>query len=215
MRILLIGPPGVGKGTQAELLGERFGIAHIASGDIFRAELQGNTTLGRIAKEYMERGELVPDQVTIDMMAKRILSPAARDNGFVLDGFPRTVAQAEALDLLLTSLDMALDRVVVLNVPDDVVHERLGGRLSCSRCGAAYHLKFNPPKREGECDRCGGELAVRKDDEPETIRERLRVYRASTAPVVAHYERQGKVVRLDGGLSREDVLNSILDAIPK
>jgi len=197
MRIVLVGPPGVGKGTQAALLQQRHGALHISSGDIFRAELKAETELGRLAKSYMERGELVPDDVTIRMMATRLDSPEVREKGFLLDGFPRTVAQAEALDEWFRQNGVRLDAVIALEVEDEEVVRRLSGRLTCRQCGAIYHRENHPPKVEGLCDACGGELIVRKDDQEETIRERLRVYHETTKPVVDYYERQGLVRRIE------------------
>lgn len=176
--------------------------------------MRNETELGRLAKSYMDRGELVPDEVTIQMMSRRLMSPEIRDKGFVLDGFPRTVAQVEALDRLLTSLDVSLDRVVSIEVPDEVVVERISGRLSCINCGAIFHRTANPPKTEGRCDNCGGELVQRPDDRPETVRERLRVFHETTAPVIAFYKLRGNLVRIDGSGTRDEVHHAIMKGIP-
>lgn len=206
----MIGPPGVGKGTQASMLKDRFGLVHLASGDIFRAELNEQTELGLLAKSYIDRGELVPDEVTIDMMAKYLLLPAARECGFLLDGFPRTITQAEALDRLLETMDMGLQRVFVLEVDDDVVVDRLSGRISCPKCKAVYHKITSPPKVENVCDRCGEGLVVRTDDRPDTVRERMKVFHESTAPVIDYYAQRNAIRRIDASQCPEKVFKAIL-----
>ena len=213
MRLILIGPPGVGKGTQAALLEQRLGLRPLSSGMIFRSEMEADTDLGRLAKRYIDHGELVPNGVTIEMMAKRIRSDDVRRHGFVLDGFPRTVKQAEALEEMLDEMGMGLDRVVCLEVDDDVVVARLGGRLGCTKCGEIYHNETKPPKRDGLCDKCNGPLFVRTDDQPETIRERLRVFHENTAPVIEYYEARKKLLRVPGDAAPEDVYAGILDGI--
>lgn len=213
MRILLIGPPGVGKGTQAQRLQSRFQATPLASGDIFRAELKEETELGKLAKGYIDRGELVPDSLTIDMMKGRLLDPTVAEHGFILDGFPRTVGQAEALDRLLEEIGARLDCVIALEVDDEVVVGRLGGRLTCLNCGEVFHRENRPPKVEGVCDRCGSELTVRADDQPETIRERLRVFHQNTEPVEDYYENKGLLRRIDGSATPEEVFESILAAL--
>ena len=210
LRIILIGPPGVGKGTQSALLEARLSVTTLSSGEIFRREIEAQTDLGRLAKRYIEHGELVPNGVTIEMMAKRLREPNIRKHGFVLDGFPRTVKQAEALDELLFDLDMGLDKVVALHVPEEVVLERLTGRMGCTRCGEIYHARSKPPKREGLCDVCNGPLFVRQDDQPETIRHRLEVFAQDTAPVIAYYETTGTLQRIDGGLDPEEIYKQIV-----
>lgn len=215
MRILLIGPPGVGKGTQAALLTQRTGALHLASGDIFRAELKAQTDLGRLARSYLDAGELVPDDVTVEMMSRRLASQDVRERGFVLDGFPRTLAQAEALTRILTEAGISLDKVVTLEVPDDVVVERIAGRLSCPECGAIYHRVSNPPKAEGRCDRCGSSLIQRPDDRPEVVRERLRVFHEATRPVVSYYEAKGDLLRVDGSGNPEEVFEAIMEGLSK
>lgn len=214
VRILLIGPPGVGKGTQATKLKERFGMAHLASGDIFRSEISNTTELGLLAKSYTEKGQLVPDEVTIEMMAKHLMAPNIQTGGFMLDGFPRTLAQAQALDRLLETMNLKLERVIVMEIDDEAVVERLGGRLSCANCGAVYHKVFNPPKVENTCDKCGNCLFVRPDDQPETIRGRLSVYHSQTAPIIEYYERHCAVQKIDASQSPDAVFQSIVDGLP-
>lgn len=211
MRLILIGPPGVGKGTQAQLLEQRNEIKPLSSGNIFRSEIEAETDLGRLAKSYIERGELVPNGVTIEMMAKRIRSEEVRRRGFVLDGFPRTVRQAEALDKMLDEMDMGIDKVVSLEVDDEVVVSRLSGRMSCSKCGEIYHTDGKPPKREGLCDKCNGPLFFRSDDKPETIRERLKVFHDNTAPVIEYYRGRECLLHIDAGGEPEHVYQAIMD----
>lgn len=213
MRLILIGPPGVGKGTQAAMLEERLGAKPLSSGVIFRAEIEAETDLGRLAKSYIDRGELVPNGVTIEMMAKRLRLDDVRKHGFILDGFPRTIRQAEALDKVLDEMDAHLDEVVSIEVDDDVVVRRLGGRLGCTKCGEIYHKESKPPKREGLCDRCDSPLIVRSDDQPETIRERLRVFRENTKPVVDYYREKGTLLVVDGAKNPEDVYQDIVKVI--
>jgi adenylate kinase len=200
----------VGKGTQAALLEQRFGVKQFSSGAIFRQELDANTDLGRLARKYMEAGELVPDDVTIGMMASRLSTDSVKADGFILDGFPRTVEQAAALDKLLAELGTPLDAVVSIEIDDEIVVGRLSGRLSCPQCGEIFHRDSKPPMRDMFCDNCGGALSIRKDDVPETIRERLKTFHANTAPVVGYYERTGKLVRVDGALSAEGVFTSLV-----
>lgn len=209
LRIVLIGPPGVGKGTQSALLEERLGAIPLSSGMIFRAEMEAETDLGQLARSYIDRGELVPNGVTIQMMTKRIRGDEVRQKGFILDGFPRTVRQAEALDLELAKIGTPLQRVISLVVDPEVVVERLSGRIGCTKCGEIYHALNKPPKREGFCDKCNGPLIIRQDDKPETIRERLKVFAESTAPVVDHYAKQNIVDSIDASLSPEEVYATI------
>ena len=207
MRLVVLGPPGSGKGTQANALQRTRGIPHIASGDLLRANVREDTELGRQAKPYMDRGELVPDDVTCGMVNERI----ARDdcvNGFMLDGFPRNLKQAEALSEITT-----INTAVLLDVPEEVSLERLSGRRQCRNCGTIFHLAFVPPKVEGVCDKCGGELYQREDDKPEAIKERLAIYRAETMPIVGYYEGQGVVVKVDGSASPDEVVAEILDKL--
>lgn len=213
LRIILIGPPGVGKGTQAALLEERLGLKPLSSGTIFRSEIEAETDLGRLAKSYIDRGELVPNGITIEMMAKRIRSDEVRKRGFILDGFPRTVRQAEALDKELHEMDMSLDEVVSIEVPDEVVVNRLSGRIGCTKCGEIYHSQTKPPHREGLCDKCNSPLFVRDDDKPETIKERLRVFHENTQPVIDYYAEHGELLRVDGEGDPEEVYQAILAGI--
>lgn len=213
MRILLIGPPGVGKGTQAARLQAKSGAVPLASGDIFRAELKNQSELGMLAKSYIDRGELVPDEVTIRMMADRLRCGKIQECGFILDGFPRTVAQAQALDALLAEMNLPLDVIVALDVPDEVVIGRIGGRRTCPNCREIFHIENKPPKVANVCDNCGSGLVVRTDDRPETISERLRVFHENTEPVETYYENKGLLRRIDGTASPDSVFQSILDAL--
>jgi len=206
--LVLLGPPGAGKGTQAERISELYGIPHISTGDIFRDNLKRGTELGLKAKEYMDRGELVPDEVVIGIVRNRLAEPDC-DKGFVLDGFPRTVAQADALKEMLASMGKSINHVLNIQVPDQTVVERLTARRTCRSCGAIYHLKFNPPREEGRCDACGGELYVRDDDREETVRARLEEYRSKTQPLIDYYRAEGLLRDIDGGASMEEVLDSI------
>ncbi len=210
IRLILIGPPGVGKGTQAALIEERLGAKTLSSGVIFRQEIEAETDLGRLAKSYIDHGQLVPNGVTIEMMSKRLRSDEIRRRGFVLDGFPRTMRQAEALTELLEEMEVKVDRVVSLEVDDDVVIKRLAGRMGCTKCGEIYHEGTKPPKREGLCDKCNSPLLIRDDDKPETIRERLRVFRENTKPVVDYYEAAGMLKRVDAGGAPETVYRDIV-----
>ncbi len=212
MRLILLGPPGAGKGTQAKRLIERYGIPQISTGDILRAAVREGTELGRKAKQYMDAGQLVPDEVVIGIIRER-LKEADCAKGFILDGFPRTVPQAEALKSVLAELGQALDHVVSIEVPDEDLVERLTGRRTCRSCGAMYHIKFSPPKQEGICDRCGGELYQRDDDREETIRARLKVYHEQTAPLVEFYEREGLLRRIDGVGSVDEIYRRILGVL--
>ena len=190
MRWIFLGPPGAGKGTQAARLAERAGVPQIATGDMFRAAVREGTPLGLEAKRYMEAGQLVPDEVTLGLVRERLAQPDCRA-GFLLDGFPRTVAQAEGLKDVLAGLGVRLDGVLYFDVPDAVVVERLSGRRVCPACGATYHVRFDPPRVEGRCDRCGAELVQRADDREETVRQRLAVYREQTEPLVRYYREAG------------------------
>ncbi|CAN5524373.1 adenylate kinase [soil metagenome] len=211
LKLVLIGPPGVGKGTQSALLEARLGVKTLSSGEIFRKEIEAETDLGRLAQRYIQHGELVPNGVTSEMMAKRLRDADIRRKGFVLDGFPRTVRQAESLAETLAELDLNLTKAISLDVPMEVVLERLSGRMGCTRCGEIYHSKTKPPKREGLCDKCNGPLFVRQDDKPETIRERLRVFFEQTAPVIDFYETRGQLHRVDATLDPESIYQIIID----
>jgi adenylate kinase len=208
MRIVLLGPPGSGKGTQATAIEERWGLPHIASGDLLRAHVKDDTELGRRARPYMERGDLVPDSLIIDMMAERLSQPDAQQ-GYVLDGFPRTVAQAEALDARLEELGQRLDAVVYLEVPEAEILRRLSGRRICENCGAIYQLDTMPPEQEGVCDKCGAALVERADEQPEVVRNRLRVYEVQTEPLLAHYQAQRRLHKVDGTIGVDNVMKEI------
>lgn len=209
-RLVLVGPPGVGKGTQAALLEARKGCRPISSGVIFRQEMEAETDLGRLARRYIDHGELVPNGVTIEMMAKRLRSEDVRKHGFVLDGFPRSLRQAEALDEILQSMESQLSQVISLEVPNDVLVNRLSGRIGCTKCGEIYHSISKPPRREGLCDKCNSPLIVRSDDKPDAIRERLRVFEETTAPVLDYYDKQRLVRRIDATKDPESVYSQII-----
>lgn len=212
MFIVLLGAPGAGKGTQAELLQEDFGLAHISSGDLFREHLKRGTPLGKLAQTYMDRGELVPDDVTIAMVRERLQEPDCQA-GAILDGFPRTVPQAEALDALLEEMGERVCVVPYLKVPPDVLLARLSGRWTCRQCDAVYHVLYDPPRVAGVCDECGGELYQRPDDQPETQRRRIAVYLEQTAPLIARYQAQGLLVEVDGERPIEEVHAALQKAI--
>ncbi|HHV64498.1 MAG TPA: adenylate kinase [Peptococcaceae bacterium] len=212
MNLILMGPPGAGKGTQAERLIEYYNIPHISTGDMFRAAIKAQTPLGMKAKEYMDAGALVPDEVTIGIVADRLAQDDCK-NGFLLDGFPRTAAQADALAKILSDLNMSLDGVLNIEVPDDILLERLTGRRVCKKCGATFHLVFNPPKEQNVCDKCGGELFQRSDDTLETAKNRLKVYNQQTEPLIAYYSKQGLLKRIRGDQEIEQVFQSILDVL--
>ena len=195
--LVLLGGPGAGKGTQAERLAQALGIPQVSTGDLFRENLENQTELGRLAKGYMERGELVPDEVTVGMVRERLSRPDAA-KGAILDGFPRTIAQAEALEALLAEFGSELAVVPYIKVPEDVLLARLAGRWTCRRCGAMYHQIFSPPETVGVCDKCGGELYQRPDDTPETQRHRIEVYFEQTAPLIGYYRDKELLVEVDG-----------------
>ncbi len=212
MVVILLGPPGAGKGTQAARLAERLGLAHVASGDLFREAVAARTPLGQKAQGYMERGELVPDEIVVAMVLERLTRPDCR-RGAILDGFPRTVAQAEALERDLSAQGKKVDAVLLVNVPDEVVLERLTGRRICRNCQAPYHLTFHPPAQEGICDRCGGVLYQRDDDREETVRHRLRVYWEQTAPLISYYRQKRLLREVDGVGEVEEVGERLLRAL--
>jgi adenylate kinase len=214
MRILLMGPPGAGKGTQAEKLTEILNIPHISTGDMFRKAIKDQTDLGKQAKSFMDKGELVPDEVTVGIVKDRITEKDCR-NGFLLDGFPRTVVQADALAKMLEDLGIKLDSVINVEVPYEELIGRLTGRRICRSCGATYHMIFNPPKDEGVCDKCGGELYQRDDDTEETAKNRLLVYEKQTAPLLEYYNNTGLLVNINGNQSMEEVLADILKVLGK
>ena len=210
--IVLLGPPGAGKGTQAQVISEKLKLPHISSGDIFRENLKGQTELGKLAKGYMDKGELVPDDVTISMIRDR-LSRSDCSTGALLDGFPRTPTQAEALASLLSSLDGSVKAVPYINVPEHILIERLTGRWTCRSCGQVYHEKFNPSKVQGKCDFCAGELYQRDDDKAETVTRRIHVYLEQTKPLIDFYQQRGVLLEVDGTLSIEQVSVDLLTAL--
>jgi adenylate kinase len=212
MRLVLVGPPGAGKGTQAEFIAAHLSVPKISTGDIFRANVSRGTPLGVEAKRYMDAGKLVPDEVTINMVRDRLAEPDAGE-GFLLDGFPRTTPQAAAFDKLLADLGTALDLIMELVVDDDEVIRRLSGRRTCRGCGKIWHVEFDAPSREGVCDRCGSELFQRDDDTAETIAKRLIEYSEKTAPLVDYYGAQGKLVGIDATGPVEDVTVRAIDAL--
>ena len=212
--IVLLGAPGAGKGTQAKILAQKLGLPHISSGDIFRENLKNNTELGRLAREYMSKGELVPDDVTIAMIRERLSRPDCAQ-GAILDGFPRTPAQAEALDAMLQELGGKVDVVPFIHVPEEVLVERLSGRWICRANGHIFHEKFNPPKVPGVCDYDGSELYQREDDRPEVVRERIRVYYEQTAPLIEYYRQRGLLREIDGTQPIEQVTEALLAALPR
>jgi adenylate kinase len=195
--LILLGPPGAGKGTQAVNIAKESGLVHVATGDLFRENIRNQTDLGKRAKVFVDRGELVPDEITVGMLLDRLDRPDTQ-KGVLLDGFPRTTDQAHALDEALKERGQAVDKVLYINVGEEEVVRRLAGRWTCRQCGAVYHQVFSPPKEQGKCDQCGGELYQRDDDKPETVRNRLAVYTQQTAPLIDYYRRQSKLLEVNG-----------------
>ncbi len=214
VNIVLLGAPGSGKGTQAEHLCQQLNLQHVATGDLFRENLKNETDLGKLAKSYMEKGDLVPDDVTVAMVKDRLARPDIA-NGFILDGFPRNLFQAEALTTMLAKRGRQLTGVLYLKVSDEEIVTRLSGRLICRNCQAPYHLKFHPPKVEGVCDVCGGELYQRSDDNPETVRTRLETYQKQTAPLIDYYQEANLLMGIDGEGELDTVTQRMLDAIKR
>ena len=212
MKIVLLGPPGAGKGTQAKSISNRYSIPHISTGDIFRKNISEETPLGMEAKRYMDNGQLVPDEVTINMVKDRLTWEDCK-NGYLLDGFPRTVAQAEALEEFLESRDERLDTALCIEVPKDFILERMTGRRVCLQCGASYHIKFNPPIKPGVCDVCGNEVIQRKDDVEETVKERLDVYERQTQPLIDFYKTKNLLSTVDGTKAINEVFESICELL--
>ena len=209
MKIIMLGAPGAGKGTQAKKIAEKYGIPHISTGDIFRANIKEGTELGKKAKSYMDQGLLVPDELTCDLVVDRISQPDAA-KGYVLDGFPRTIPQAEALTDALSKRGEAIDYAVNVEVPDSNIINRMSGRRACLSCGATYHLTYNPPKAEGICDHCGNNLVLRDDDKPETVKKRLDVYHAQTQPLIDYYKAAGALREVDGTQDIDVVFQDIV-----
>jgi len=212
VRIILLGPPGSGKGTQAKFLSKRYGIPHIAMGDILREEVAKKTPLGEKVNVYMSKGELVPDEIVIEVLKKR-LQEADCTNGFILDGFPRTLNQAKALDNMLSELNLKIDAVIYIEVPDEEIMKRLSLRRTCKVCGRIYNLHYNPPKQDGKCDVCGGELIIRNDDKPEVIKNRLKVYNEQTKPLVNYYETHKLLIRINGVNTIDKVFQQIVEKL--
>lgn len=209
MKIIMLGAPGAGKGTQAKRIAEKYGIPHISTGDIFRANIKNGTDLGKKAKEYMDKGALVPDELTCDLVMDRIQQEDCK-NGFVLDGFPRTIPQAEALDEALGKISEKMDYAIDVDVPDENIVNRMGGRRACLSCGATYHIEFNPTKVDGICDACGAKTVLRDDDKPETVQNRLKVYHEQTQPLIDYYKKQDILKSVDGTQPMDAVFNAIV-----
>jgi adenylate kinase len=212
MKLILLGPPGAGKGTQAANIIETFSIPHISTGDIFRKNIKEGTELGKKAKEYMDRGELVPDTLVVEIVEDRLKAEDCK-SGFLLDGFPRTVFQAEALDKVLENMGAGLDYVVNVVVDPELLVERAVGRRICRDCGSTYHIKYNPPKEESVCDKCSGELYQRSDDNADTVTNRIRVYMDETSPLIEYYRVKGNLINVDGQQDIDKVFDDILKAI--
>ncbi len=212
MKIIMLGAPGAGKGTQAKKIAEHYGIPHISTGDIFRANIKNGTDLGKKAKEYMDQGLLVPDELTCDLVTDRV-SKEDCANGYILDGFPRTIPQAEALEDALKKMGTDVDYAINVDVPDSSIVSRMGGRRACVTCGATYHLMFMPPKKEGICDSCGSALILRDDDKPETVQKRLDVYHAQTQPLIDFYEKKGILKTIDGTQEIDRVFGDIKEIL--
>ena len=212
MKIVMLGAPGAGKGTQADKIAEKYNIPHISTGDIFRSNIKAGTELGKKAKSFIDQGLLVPDEVTIGMLLDRIHEVDC-ENGYILDGFPRTIPQAESLTAALEENGEAIDFALDVEVPDANIVNRMAGRRACLKCGATYHTEFAAPKKEGICDKCGSELVLRDDDKPETVQKRLEVYHEQTHPLIYYYKKKGVLHAIDGTLSMETVFKNIVDIL--
>ncbi len=212
MKIIMLGAPGAGKGTQAKMLAEKYGIPHISTGDIFRANIKNGTELGAKAKEYMDKGLLVPDELVVDLIMDRFKADDC-SKGYILDGFPRTIPQAEALDKALQAAGESIDYAINVEVPDENIVNRMSGRRACVGCGATYHIKYNPTKVEGKCDACGAELILRDDDKPETVLNRLKVYHDQTQPLIDYYNKKNVLKEVDGTVDMKDVFDSIVSIL--
>ena len=214
LKIIMLGAPGAGKGTQAKKIAAKYSIPHISTGDIFRANIKNNTELGQKAKTYMDKGELVPDALVVDLIMDRFKEPDCA-NGYVLDGFPRTIPQAEALDKALNAQNESVDYAINVEVPDENIINRMSGRRACVGCGATYHIQFNPTKVEGVCDVCGEKLILRDDDKPETVKNRLSVYHEQTQPLIDYYAKKSILAEVYGTKDMEDVFNAIVEILGK
>lgn len=212
MKIIMLGAPGAGKGTQAKKIAEKYQIPHVSTGDIFRSNIKEGTQLGRKAKEYMDQGALVPDELTIGMLLDRIQKEDCKD-GYVLDGFPRTIPQAESLQKAITGMGQQVDFAINVDVPDENIINRMSGRRACISCGATYHIVYNPSKISGVCDVCGSELVLRDDDKPETVKKRLVVYHNQTRPLIDYYKEAGVLVNVDGTQELNKVFSDITDIL--
>ena len=212
MKIIMLGAPGAGKGTQAKMIAEKYSIPHISTGDIFRANIKNGTELGKEAKKYMDQGQLVPDELTVKILLDRVANDDCK-NGYVLDGFPRTIPQAEVLDEALAKLGDSIDYAIDVNVPDENIINRMGGRRACVTCGATYHVVHVPPKTENICDKCGSELILRDDDKPETVKKRLDVYHEQTQPLIDFYTKKNVLKTVDGTVDMMDVFASIVEIL--
>ncbi len=212
MKIIMLGAPGAGKGTQAEKIAEKYSIPHISTGDIFRKNIKEGTDLGKEAKQYMDEGKLVPDELTVRLLLDRVANDDC-SKGYILDGFPRTIPQAEALDAELKRLGEDIDYAIDVEVPDENIINRMSGRRACPKCGATYHLKYIPPKKEGICDECQTELIIRDDDKPETVKNRLKVYHEQTQPLIEFYDKKKILRTVDGTVDAEDVFKAITDIL--
>ena len=212
MKIIMLGAPGAGKGTQAKKIAAKYDIPHISTGDIFRANIKNGTELGNKAKTYMDQGLLVPDELVVDLVVDRVQQDDCK-NGYVLDGFPRTIPQAEALDKALSAIGDSVDYAINVEVPDENIIERMSGRRACVGCGATYHIVYNPTKVEGKCDTCGADLILRDDDKPETVKKRLDVYHEQTQPLIDYYKAKGILKEVDGTVDMKDVFAAITDIL--
>ena len=212
MKIIMLGAPGAGKGTQAKMIAEKYGIPHISTGDIFRANIKNGTELGAKAKTYMDQGLLVPDELVVDLVIDRFKADDCK-KGYILDGFPRTIPQAEALDKALSAIGENVDYAINVEVPDENIVNRMSGRRACVGCGATYHVVYNPTKVEGKCDACGADLILRDDDKPETVQKRLGVYHDQTQPLIDYYNKKNILKEVDGTVDMNDVFNAICDIL--
>lgn len=214
MKIIMLGAPGAGKGTQAKMIADKYHVPHISTGDIFRANIKNGTELGMEAKKYMDQGLLVPDELTVKILLDRVAEEDCKE-GYLLDGFPRTIPQAEVLDKALTELGDEIDYAINVDVPDENIVKRMSGRRACLSCGSTYHMEHIPPQKEGVCDKCGNELVLRDDDKPETVLNRLEVYHKQTQPLIQFYEEKGVLRTVDGTKPMKEVFDSIVEILEK